>query len=166
MGSLGGTLIAVMIMISSAGAANGAILTSSRLYFAQARDGLFFRKVAEIHPRFGTPGYSILLQGVWSAILAVSGSYEMLITYALFAMWTFHGMAVFSVIDFAPPISGASAAVPMWGYPVTALLFVLFALWFVLILLFNPPGFLDSVSAAIMAAGLAAYFLWNRKTVI
>jgi APA family basic amino acid/polyamine antiporter len=161
MGSLGGTLIAVMIMISSAGAANGAILTSSRLYFAQARDGLFFRKVAELHPRFGTPGYSILIQGAWSAILAVSGSYEMLITYALFAMWTFHGMAAFSVMILRRRYPERARPYRMWGYPVTAVLFVLFALWFVINTLLTRPVS-SSVSAAIMAAGLAAYFVWNR----
>ena len=141
-GPVGGTLIAVMIMISSAGAANGAILTSSRIYFAQARDGLFFRKVAEIHPRFGTPAFSILLQGIWSAMLAVSGSYETLITYALFAMWTFHGMAVFSVLILRRKYPDRPRPYRMWGYPVTALLFVLFALWFVTQYIRHPPGIL------------------------
>ena len=157
MGALGGTLIAVMIMISSAGAANGAILTSSRLYFAQARDGLFFRKVAEIHPRFGTPGYSILFQGAWSAILAASGSYEMLITYALFAMWTFHGMAVLSVLILRRKYPERARPYRMWGYPVTALLFVLFAFWFVINTLLTRPVS-SSVSVAIMAAGRGSLF--------
>jgi APA family basic amino acid/polyamine antiporter len=162
MGTVGGTLIALMIMISSAGAANGAILTSSRLYFAQARDGLFFRKVAEIHPRCGTPASSILFQGAWSAILALSGSYEMLITYALFAMWTFHGMAVFSVLILRRRYPRRERPYRMWGYPVTALLFVLFALWFVINTLVTRPVS-SSASAAIMAAGVAAYFVWNRR---
>lgn len=162
MGTLGGILIAVMIMISSAGAANGAILTSSRLYFAQARDGLFFRKAAEIHPRFATPACSILLQGVWSAILAVSGSYEVLITYALFAMWTFHGMAVLSVVILRRRYPERPRPYRMWGYPVTPLLFVLFALWFVINTLLTRPAS-SSVSAGMIAAGMAAYFVWSRK---
>jgi len=162
MGATGGILIAVMIMISSAGAANGAILTSSRLYFAQARDGLFFRKAAEIHPRFGTPAWSILLQGAWSAILAVSGSYEGLITYALFAMWTFHGMAVLSVLILRRRYPERPRPYRMWGYPVTALLFVLFALWFVVNTLLTRPAS-SSASAGMIAAGMAAYFIWSRK---
>jgi APA family basic amino acid/polyamine antiporter len=161
MGPVGGTLIALMIMISSAGAANGAILTSSRIYFAQARDGLFFRKVAEIHPRFGTPAFSILLQGIWSAMLAVSGSYETLITYALFAMWTFHAMAVFSVVILRRKYPERPRPYRMWGYPVTAILFVLFALWFVINTLVTRPVS-SSVSAGIIAAGVAAYFIWRR----
>ncbi len=161
MGPVGGTVIALMIMISSAGAANGAILTSSRLYFAQARDGLFFRKVSEIHPRFGTPSFSILLQGVWSAILALSGSYEMLISYALFAMWTFHGMAVFGVLILRRKCPERARPYRMWGYPFTALLFVLFAAWFVINTFVARP-LSSAAGAAIMAAGVAAYFVWSR----
>ena len=161
MGSVGSILIAIMIMISSAGAANGAILTSSRLYFAQARDGLFFRKVAEIHPRFGTPSFSILLQGVWSATLALSGSYEMLISYALFAMWTFHGMAVFGVLILRRKYPERTRPYRMWGYPFTPLLFVLFAVWFVINTFVTRP-LSSTAGAVIMAAGVAAYFAWSR----
>ena len=161
MGPIAGSLMAVMIMISSAGAANGAILTSSRLYFAQARDGLFFRKAAEIHPRFGTPSFSILFQGTWSAILALSGSYEMLIAYALFAMWTFHAMAVFAVLILRRRYPDRARPYRMWGYPITPMLFVLFALWFVVNTFVSRP--VSSLAGAmIMAAGVAAYFVWSR----
>ena len=162
MGAGGSTLIAVMIMISSAGAANGAILTSSRIYFAQASDGLFFRKVSEVHPRFGTPAFSILLQGIWSAMLAVSGSYEMLITYALFAMWTFHGMAVLGVVILRRKYPEWARPYRMWGYPVTALLFILFALWFVINTLVTRPV-ASSASAGLIAVGLVTYFIWSRS---
>ena len=163
MGPAGGRLIALMIMVSSAGAANGAILTSSRLYYAQARDGLFFRKVAEVHPRFGTPSFSILLQGVWSALLAVSGSYEMLIAYALFSMWTFHGMAVFGVVILRHRYPERTRPYRMWGYPYTALLFVVFALWFVINTFVTRPVS-SSAGALIMAGGVAASFAWRRRS--
>ena len=65
------------ILLSSIGAANGSILTSPRIYFAQARDGLFFKRLARIHPRFETPSFAILVQGAWAALLAASGSYEL-----------------------------------------------------------------------------------------
>jgi len=164
MGSIGGTLIALMIMVSSAGAANGAILTSSRLYFAQARDGLFFRKVGKIHPRFGTPSFSILLQGIWSALLTLSGSYEMLISYALFAMWMFHGMAVFGVVILRRRYPERRRPYRMWGYPFTPLLFVVFALWFVINTFVTRP-LPSSAGALIVVAGVAAYFLWKRSSV-
>ena len=162
MGSIGGTLIALMIMISSAGAANGAILTSSRLYFAQARDGLFFRSVGKIHPRFGTPSFSILIQGIWAAILTLSGSYEMLISYALFAMWMFHGMAVFGVLILRRRYPDRPRPYRMWGYPVTPLLFVIFALWFVINTFVSSP-LPSAAGAMIVVAGVAVYFLWKRS---
>jgi len=97
MGSVGASFVALTVMLSAAGAANGSILTSPRIYFAQARDGLFFRKLAEIHPRFHTPAFSILVQGAWTSILTLSGSYETLFWFVLFAIWLFHAMTVFGV---------------------------------------------------------------------
>jgi APA family basic amino acid/polyamine antiporter len=163
MGPKGASLVAIMIMISSAGAANGAILTSSRLYFAQARNGLFFRSVANIHPRFGTPWISILLQGVWAAILTLSGSYEVLVSYALFAMWMFHGLAVFGVIVLRRRYPERARPYRMWGYPVTPLLFVCFAFWFVVNTFVARPAS-SVIGVAIVAAGFGAYFFWNRHS--
>jgi APA family basic amino acid/polyamine antiporter len=161
LGPAGATLIALTIMLSSAGAANGAILTSPRIYFAQARDGLFFRRLGEIHPRFQTPSFSILAQGVWTAILAVSGSYEALISYALFAMWLFHGMTVFGVIVLRRKYPQQARPYRMWGYPVSPLLFTLFSLWFVVNTFVSRPG--PSFAGALIIVGAAPiYYLWKR----
>jgi APA family basic amino acid/polyamine antiporter len=161
MGAVGGTLISVIVMISSAGAANGAILTSSRLYFAQARNGLFFRRLAEVHPRFGTPSVSILAQGVWSALLTLSGSYDVLISYALFAMWLFHGMAVLGVVVLRRKHPERTRPYRMWGYPVTPILFVAFALWFV-VNMFVTRTRSSLAGMGIVAAGGTAYFIWKK----
>ena len=139
MGPIGASIIALTIMLSSAGAANGAILTSPRIYFAQARDGLFFRKLAEIHPRFRTPSFSILVQGIWTSILALSGSYETLISYALFAMWLFHGMTVLGVLVLRRKYPDKPRPYRMWGYPLSPLLFAVFSLWFVANTLVTRP---------------------------
>jgi APA family basic amino acid/polyamine antiporter len=95
-------------------------------------------------------------------MLAVSGSYEMLITYALFAMWTFHGMAVLGVVILRRRHPERTRPYRMWGYPVTALLFVLFALWFVINTLVTRPVS-SSASAGLIAVGVAAYFVWKRR---
>ena len=87
LGAGGGSLVSIIILISIIGTLNGCFLTSPRVYFAQARDGLFFRKFAEVHPRYQTPGFAILAQGAWAAVLLVSGSYETLLDYAMFAIW-------------------------------------------------------------------------------
>jgi APA family basic amino acid/polyamine antiporter len=161
MGTIGATLIALTIMLSSTGAANGAILTSPRIYFAQARDGLFFQKMGEIHPRFQTPAFSILVQGVWTAILAISGSYEALISYALFAMWLFHGMTVFGVIVLRRRDPGRARPYRMWGYPVSPVLFVLFSLWFVVNTFVSRPG-PSFAGTLIIACAVPIYYVWKR----
>ena len=69
-------------------------MAAPRIYFAQARDGLFFRRFATIHPRFQTPHLSILMFGAWSALLAITGTYETLAAYAMFAAWVFYGLTV------------------------------------------------------------------------
>ena len=162
MGSIGATIIALTIMLSSAGAANGAILTSPRIYFAQARDGLFFRKLQEIHPRFRTPAFSILVQGIWTSLLTLSGSYETLFSYALFAMWLFHAMTVFGVIVLRRKYPERPRPYRMWGYPLSPLLFALFALWFVVNTFVSRLG--PSLAGALIIAGaVPIYYLWKRK---
>jgi APA family basic amino acid/polyamine antiporter len=162
MGALGATLIALTIMFSSAGAANGSILTSPRLYFAQARDGLFFHKLAYIHPRFGTPSFSILVQGLWASLLAATGSYETLISYALFAMWLFHGMTVFGVLILRRRHPGRLRPYRMWGYPLSPLLFTLFSLWLVVNTVVSRPG-PSLAGIGIISAGVPIYFYWKRR---
>jgi APA family basic amino acid/polyamine antiporter len=131
MGNIGARMVALTILISAASGANAVIMTSPRLYYAHARDGLFFRKLAEIHPRFGTPAVSILVQGAWTSVLALSGSYETLFSFVLFAMWLFHAMTVCGVCILRRKRPELSRPYRMWGYPLTPLLFTLFALWFV-----------------------------------
>src|SRR6185437_4602969 len=75
MGSIGGSFVALTVLLSIAGAINGCMLTGARLPFAQARDGLFFAGFGEIHPRFRTPGKAVFLSGVWAVVLILTGSY-------------------------------------------------------------------------------------------
>src|SRR5262249_58992767 len=91
-GPAGGAPVALTILISTFGTTNGNIMTAPRLYFAQARDGLFFEKFGLVHPRFETPAVAIAGQGIWSSLLALSGSYELLFSYSTFAFLVFYGM--------------------------------------------------------------------------
>jgi len=161
MGYIGARMVALTILLSAAGGANGVILTSPRLYFAQARDGLFFRKLAEVHPRFKTPAFSILVQGLWTSVLAVSGSYETLFSFVLFAMWLFHAMTVFGVCILRRKAPGLFRPYRMWGYPLTPLLFTLFALWFVVNTFLTRPRS-SLVGALIVASAVPTYYLWRR----
>ena len=161
MGRIGASLVTLTILISAAGGANGVILTSPRLYFAQARDGLFFQKLGEIHPRFGTPAFSIAVQAAWTSVLALSGSYETLISFVLFAMWLFHAMAVFGVYILRRKAPGAPRPYRMWGYPVTPVLFTLFALWFVVNTFISRPRS-SLIGGLIVASAMPIYYLWKH----
>ena len=116
--------------MSIIGTLNGCFLTSPRIYFAQARDGLFFRKFAEVHPKHQTPGFAIMAQGVWAAVLLISGSYESLLDYAMFAIWLSYGFMVAGVIVLRIKRPGLDRPYRMWGYPVTPILFLLITAWF------------------------------------
>ena len=165
MGSFGGTLVSITILISIVGAINGWLLAQPRVYFAQARDGLFFRKFGEIHPRYRTPGFSILMQFAWASVLIVTGSFEILITYAMFALWLFYGLTVAGVILLRIRQPDLPRPYKMWGYPVTPVIFVAVSAWFVINTLIERPG--PSLTAlAIILAGIPAYLLWRRKLTI
>ena len=124
LGSRGGSLVSLIILMSIIGTLDGCFLTSPRIYFAQARDGLFFRRFAEVHPRYQTPGFAILAQGIWAAVLVVSGSYETLLDYAMFAIWLSYGLMVAGVIVLRYKQPGLARPYRMWGYPVTPALFL------------------------------------------
>src|SRR5205823_7747345 len=97
-GPVGGKLVSVIILLSVIGTLNGCFLTSPRIYFAQAKDGLFLRKFGEVHPRFQAPSFAIVAQALWAAVLIVTGSYESLAEYSMFAIWLFYGLMVTGVI--------------------------------------------------------------------
>jgi APA family basic amino acid/polyamine antiporter len=164
LGALGASFVSLTILLSIIGSTNGTILTAARVYFAQARDGLFFSRVAEIHPRFETPGFSLLFQGVWASILAASGSYEKLFSYVIFAAWIFYGMTVAGVLILRRKQPERERPYRMWGYPVTPILFAAVSFWFVGNTLLTTPG-PSLVGLAIIATGIPVYFYWRRGRV-
>ena len=97
-GPIGASIIAVIILLSMTGAANQVLLTSPRIYYAMAKDGLFFSKLSSVHSKFLTPHISIVVIGIWSIILSVSGTFEQLFTYVIFGQWIFFGLTAGAVI--------------------------------------------------------------------
>ena len=161
LGGAGGSLVSVIIMISIIGALNGSCLTSPRIYFAQARDGLFFRKFGEVHPRYQTPSFAILAQGLWAAVLVLSGSYETLADYAMFATWLFYGLMVAGVVVLRRTQPDLNRPYRMWGYPLTPALFLIVTVWFLENMLRTRP--VPSLAGlAFILAGVPVYFLWAR----
>lgn len=161
MGAGGGSLVSLIILISIIGTLNGCFLTSPRIYFAQARDRLFFRKFGEIHPRYETPGFAIAAQGLWAVVLLVSGSYESLVDYAMFAVWLSYGMMVAGVIVLRQRQPELPRPYKMWGYPVTPILFLAITAWFLINMLWTRP--VPSLAAlALVGAGIPVYLRWGR----
>jgi APA family basic amino acid/polyamine antiporter len=162
LGPAGGTLVSLIILVSIAGTLNGCFLTTPRIYFAQARDGLFFRKFAEVHPRHRTPGFAIAAQGAWASVLLLSGSYETLADYAMFAIWVFYGLMVAGVMVLRRKQPGLVRPYRMWGYPATPLLFLAITCWFLVNMLVTRPG--PSLAGLLLiATGIPVYFVWARN---
>ncbi len=162
LGSRGAGLVSLTILISIIGTLNGCFLTSPRVYFAQARDGLFFRKFAEIQPRYQTPGFAILAQCAWAIVLVVTGSYETLVDYAMFALWLSYGLMVAGVMILRRKQPHLPRPYRMWGYPVTPVLFLAITAWFVGNMLWTRP--IPSLAgAALIATGVPVYFVWARR---
>jgi APA family basic amino acid/polyamine antiporter len=161
LGAAGGSVVSLIILVSILGTLNGCFLTIPRVYFAQAADGLFFRKFAEVHPKYGTPGFAIVAQGVWAALLLLTGSYETLIDYALFGIWVFYGLMIGAVIVLRRTQPDLPRPYRMWGYPVTPGIFLAITVWFLGNMLVTRPG-PAWAGLGLMLTGVPAYFLWQR----
>jgi APA family basic amino acid/polyamine antiporter len=161
MGPFGAGLVSLTILLSIAGAANGWAMTAPRIYFAQARDGLFFRRFASIHPRYQTPAFSILAFGFWCALLALTGTYETLASYAMFAAWIFYGLTSAGVVVLRSKHPERARPYKMPGYPFTLLLFVTVALGFVINTFIATPG-PAIVGTLLIATGVPVYYFWKR----
>jgi APA family basic amino acid/polyamine antiporter len=161
LGPAGATVVSLLILLSIVGTLNGCFLTIPRVYFAQARDGLFFRRFGEIDPRFGTPGFAIAAQGAWAAVLVLTGSYESLADYALFGTWVFYGLMILGVIVLRRSQPDLARPYRMWGYPVTPIVFLGVTLWFLGNMLLTRPG-PAFAGLGLMLTGVPAYAVWRR----
>jgi basic amino acid/polyamine antiporter, APA family len=162
-GPIGGSLIALVILFSIMGAANQNILCSPRVYFAMARDGLFFKRIADAHPKYLTPHVSILAISVWSIILSLFfGTFEQLFTYVVFGQWIFFGLTVAAVMILRKKRPDMPRPYRTWGYPFTPVFFILAALFISLNSLINE--FRNAVAGlAIILLGVPVYFYWKTK---
>lgn len=162
LGPTSGSLLSALVLVSIFSAANGLMLTTPRMYFAMARDGVFFQRLANIHPRFGTPAFAVIALAVWSAVLAMSGTFEQLLTYVVFAGWIFYGLGAMAVFVYRRRQPDAIRPFRTPGYPVTPLLFVASAAALVLSTLVAQPV-RGAVGLAAVLIGTPAFFLWRAR---
>ncbi len=161
-GPVGASIIAVIILFSITGAANQVLLTSPRVYYAMSRDGLFFKRIADVHPRFLTPHVSILAIGAWSVILSLSGTFEQLFTYVIFGQWIFFSLTAGAVLLLRRKRPDLHRPYRVFGYPFTPVIFILSALFISLNTLINE--FWNALAGlVIITAGLMAYLYWKRR---
>lgn len=161
-GATAAGLISAAVVVSIFGALNGAIFAGPRVYFAMARDGVFFRRVAEVHPRFRTPAFAILLQGVWASLLTLSGTYEQLFTYVVFVTLLFWIAAVGAVFVLRKNAPALPRPYKTWGYPVVPLVFIATsAAVLVNTLVARPVESLAGLGITVL--GVPVYFSWRRR---
>ena len=162
-GDWGARGIATGILISTFGCLNGMILSSPWVYYAVAKDGLFFSPFARTHPERGTPQTAIWAQAVWASVLALSGTYDKLFTYVVFVSWLFYSLAVVSVYIFrhreGPP---GPKEYRTWGYPLTPGLFLLAALGILANTLYTDP-WPAAAGLAITALGLPVFIGFRKR---
>ncbi|PYO98623.1 MAG: amino acid transporter, partial [Gemmatimonadetes bacterium] len=135
--------------------------TGPRMYFAMARDGVFLHGLAEVHPRFGTPALAVATSAVWATVLALSGTFEQLFTYVVFASWIFAALAAASVFVLRRRRPDAPRPFRVPGYPVTPALFIAAATAIVLNTVVARPV-QALIGLGIVATGVPVYFAWRR----
>jgi len=160
-GAAGDRFVTAAIAISTFGFLNLCVLAPTRVYYAMAADGAFFPQVARLHPRYRTPSLAIVLQSSWAIALTMTGTYGQLLDYVVFADWIFFGLTVAAVFVFRRRMPDAPRPFRTWGYPVTPALFVAAAVAIVISVIRVSP-MQSAIGAALMAAGVPAFYYWRR----
>jgi len=162
LGPAAGRILAAVILVSIFSAANGLTLTLPRLFFAMARDGVFFERLATVHPTFGTPAPAILGTALWSAVLVLSGSFEQLLTYVVFMSWLWFAAAALSLVAFRRRRPKARRPFRTPGYPLTPALFICAAVVIVINTIVAQPA-QSLIGLGIALAGVPAYVVWRHR---
>jgi APA family basic amino acid/polyamine antiporter len=163
LGPMAVSMTAVALMISSFGSLHASALANSRIPFAMARDGLFFRALVRLSPRSNVPVRAILAQAAWASVLALSGSYDTLTDSVIFASWLFYGLTTASLFVFRKRMPDAPRPYRAFGYPVIPLIFIL-ATAALLINTFIAAPRQALLGVAVLSAGLPFYWYWSRQT--
>jgi APA family basic amino acid/polyamine antiporter len=159
--NFGPAFMAVAIMVSTFGCNNGLILAGARLYYAMARDGLFFRAVGGLNSR-GVPAIGLILQGIWAALLTFSGTYNQLLDYVIFANLLFYVLTVTGLFVLRRKRPDAERPYRAFAYPVLPAIYVLLCAVIMLVLLVVKP-ISTWPGLIIVLTGIPVYFLWRRK---
>jgi len=156
------TFMAVALMLSSLGALHASVLANSRIPFAMAREGLFFRPLGAVSEKTRVPVRAIIAQAAWGSLLALSGSYDTLTDSVVFAAWLFYGLSAGSLFVFRRTLPEAPRPYRAFGYPLVPALFILVTIALIINTFVSSPR-LALVGVAVMLAGLPFYLYWARS---
>jgi APA family basic amino acid/polyamine antiporter len=162
LGDSGGRFVSLVFVISACGALNGSILANARVPFAMARDGLFFRPLAELNSTTRVPVACLIVQALWASVLALSGTFDQLTDCLLFAAWIFYGLVTSSVFVLRRKLPAAERPYRTWGYPWVPLVFVGVSAWLIVNTLMTKRVE-SAVGLSLIAAGLPLYVYFKRR---
>jgi APA family basic amino acid/polyamine antiporter len=162
-GSIGAYLMAAAILVSTFGCNNGLILSGARVYYAMAKDGLFFREAGKLHPTYKTPAVSLMVQMVWICILCLSGTYGQLLDYVVFAVLVFYILTIAGIFVLRRTRPDAPRPYKAFGYPVLPLIYIAMAIFIDIVLLRYKPQF-TWPGLIIVLLGIPVYFAWSRRS--
>jgi APA family basic amino acid/polyamine antiporter len=159
----GGMLVAGIIAISTLGTIGIYTLSAPRIYYAMADDGLFFKKIADVHPKFQTPVNAIIAQSAWSIVLLLFwGTFEDLITYTVSVEWIFFTLAAAGIFIFRKKMKNADRPYKTFGYPVTPLIFIGINTWFVTNIMINKPLHM-AIGFGFLILGVPFYLFFRKR---
>ncbi len=156
-------LVTLAILISIFSATNGITLTAPRVYYAMARDGVFFHQLARIHPRFRTPAFAVIAGSAWAIVLAATGTFEQLLTYVVFTGWLFYALGAASIFIYRRRTLDRELPYRVPGFPWTPLLFIIAAAALVLNTIVTQFD-RAAIGLGIVLIGTPAYFIWHRRS--
>jgi len=162
-GSGGAQIMAVLILISAFGCNNGLILAGARVYYAMAKDGLFFKGAAKLHPKYHTPARSLLMQCVWTCVLCLSGSYGQLLDYIIFAVLVFYILTIAGLFVLRAKRPDAPRPYRAIGYPMLPAIYILMAVFIDIVLLRYKPQY-TWPGLIIVLLGIPVFYIWSKRS--
>jgi basic amino acid/polyamine antiporter, APA family len=162
-GDSGAGLMAIAILISTFGCCNGLILAGARVYYAMAKDGLFFKATGAVHPVHHSPKNALIVQGIWTCVLCLSGTYGDLLNYVIFAVLVFYILTIAGLFVLRRTQPQAERPYRAVGYPVLPAIYIVMALFIDVVLLRYQPQY-TWPGLFIVLLGVPVYFLWSRRT--
>ncbi len=162
-GGSGAGLMAIAILISTFGCCNGLILAGARVYYAMARDGLFFKSTGEVQPKYKTPKNALIVQCVWTCILCLSGTYNDLLNYVIFAVLVFYILTIAGLFVLRYKQPNAERPYRAVGYPVLPAIYIVMALFIDVVLLRYQPQY-TWPGLVIVLLGIPVYLIWSRRS--